>query len=383
MLRVLLGVDRVNMNKPEDRQLEGTRDASPESLPSESESKKRPKAIAMMSGGLDSSLVVEMMKEQNVDIHAVNFYTGFCVVESKRGQGRTNKKGEPYRNEALRAAADAKVDVDLVDISEEYMEMVVKPKHGYGANANPCIDCRIFMLKRAKQIMEEEGADFVVTGEVLGQRPMSQRREPMSVIERASGLKGKILRPLSAKSLPPTDAEVEGLVDRTRLGRITGRSRKPQMAMAREIGLEDFPMPAGGCCYLADESYARRFYDYLDHRDVRRMTPRDAVVLATGRHFRIGDRAKAIVGRDEDENRVLETHRIDEIKLFAKDHRGPLTLLQGDLGDEVLRRAAALTARYSDGKRLDEVRVGIEDDSGERIITVAPALEEELDRWRI
>ncbi len=350
---------------------------------SSKEKKCPPRAVALLSGGLDSTLALRMMKDQGIEVHAVNFYTGFCVVESKRGQGRKNSKGEPYRNEALRAAADVGVEVELVDISKEYMEMVVNPRFGYGANANPCIDCRIFMLKKAREIMEEVGADFIVTGEVLGQRPMSQRRHPMEVIETAAGLQGKIVRPLTARSCAPSDAEKEALVDRERLGRITGRSRKPQMQLARELGIEDYPSPAGGCCYLADEAYARKFYDYLDHLDERHLTARDAIVLATGRHFRIGERAKVIVGRDEEENRVLETHIESETKLFARDFRGPLTLLQGEATEGNLSVAASLAARYGDGKRKPAVCIGVEMHGAERTLTAAPCSDEDLDRWRI
>ena len=337
----------------------------------------------MLSGGLDSTLAVRMLKDLGVDVHAINFYTGFCVTESKRGRGQTDRKGHAYRNEALRAAADVEIDVDLVDISEEYMEMVVDPKHGYGANANPCIDCRIFMLKKAKAIMEEEGADFVATGEVLGQRPMSQRRHPMREIEHASGLEGKIVRPLTARALPPSEAEKEGLVDRARLGKITGRSRKPQMALADELGIDDYPAPAGGCCYLADQAYARKFYDFLDHQEVRKFTPRDAVVLSVGRHFRVAEDAKVIVGRHEEENRILEQHRVDELKLFATTHRGPLTLLQGRADEETIALAAALTARYSDGKTEPQVEITIEGDDERRTLSVAPVPDERLDTWRI
>lgn len=352
------------------------------------EPKRRPKAVALLSGGLDSTLALRMLKDQGVDVHAVNFYTGFCTVEANRSKGKTNTKGEPYRNEALRAAADVGVEVDLVDISEEYMEMVVKPRFGYGSNANPCIDCRIFMLAKARQIMEEEGADFVATGEVLGQRPMSQRRYSMDLIEKKAGLEGKIVRPLTARACRETEAEAAGLVDRDQLGKITGRSRRPQIALAKELGIDDYPAPAGGCCYLVEEAYARRFYDFLDHLDERKMTPRDAVLLSIGRHFRVGERAKAIVGRDENDNRALDAHRVDEVRLFARGRRGPLSLLQGQVDDESLARAAALTARYCDGKNEAQVEVGAEgrDESGaewERSLSVAPCDAEELERWRI
>src|ERR671934_178354 len=175
------------------------------------------RAIAMISGGLDSTLALALVKRQGIEVKAINFYTGFCITETQRRKGG-RADGTVPRNEALRAAADLEVDIEYVDISGQgYLDMLVHPKYGYGANANPCVDCRIFMMRRAREIMEQEGAAFVFTGEVLGQRPKSQRRDTLRIIERESGLDGRLLRPLSAKLLPPTIPEREGLVDRARL----------------------------------------------------------------------------------------------------------------------------------------------------------------------
>ena len=186
---------------------------------------RRAKAIAMISGGLDSTLALALMLRQGVEVKAVNFYTGFCVTETQRRKGG-RPDGTIPRNEALRAAADLEVEIEYVDISGAgYLDMLVHPRYGYGANANPCVDCRIFMMRKAKEIMEAEGADFVFTGEVLGQRPKSQRRDTLRTIERESGLEGRLLRPLSAKLLAPTIPEREGIVDRARLEAISGRSR--------------------------------------------------------------------------------------------------------------------------------------------------------------
>ena len=215
------------------------------------------KAIAMISGGLDSTLALALVKRQGIEVKAVSFYTGFCITETQRRKGG-RADGTVPRNEALRAAADLEVDIEYVDISGSgYLDMLVHPRYGYGANANPCVDCRIFMMARAREIMGREGADFVFTGEVLGQRPKSQRRDTLRIIERESGLDGRLLRPLSAKLLPPTAPEREGLVDRERLEAISGRSRHRQMELARELGIADYPQPAGGCCFLTDEAFSR------------------------------------------------------------------------------------------------------------------------------
>src|SRR5512141_2854229 len=291
------------------------------------------KAIALISGGLDSTLALALVKRQGIDVKAVTFYTGFCITETQRRKGG-RADGTVPRNEALRAAADLEVDVEYVDISGgPYLDMLVNPRYGYGANANPCVDCRIFMMARAREIMEREGADFVFTGEVLGQRPKSQRRDTLRTIERESGLDGRLLRPLSARLLPPTIPEREGLVDRERLLDISGRSRLRQMALAKELGLTDWPQHAGGCCYLTDESFARKFFDVLDAREAaggeRRLVPEDVILLSTGRHFRISPRAKLIVGRNEVENALLERYVGGRARVEAKGVLGPIAVVEG------------------------------------------------------
>jgi tRNA U34 2-thiouridine synthase MnmA/TrmU len=319
------------------------------------------KAIAMISGGLDSTLALALVRRQGIAVKAINFYTGFCITETQRRKGGRSDGTVP-RNEALRAAADLEVDIEYVDISgSEYLDMLVHPRWGYGANANPCVDCRVFMMRKAREIMLAEGADFVFTGEVLGQRPKSQRRDTLRIVERESGLDGRLLRPLSAKLLPPTIPEQEGIVDRERLLDISGRSRLRQIALARELGVTDFPQPAGGCCFLTDESFSRKFFDVLDAREAaggeRRIVQDDVVLLSTGRHFRLSPRAKLVVGRTEVENALLEHHVAGRARLEAKDVLGPVALVEGEPTWEERRLAAAIVARYGKGKDLPAVQI--------------------------
>ncbi|BDG03967.1 asparagine synthase-related protein [Anaeromyxobacter oryzae] len=323
--------------------------------------KRQAKAIAMISGGLDSTLALALVRRQGVEVKAINFYTGFCITETQRRKGG-RPDGTVPQNEALRAAADLEVDIEYVDISGRgYFDMLVNPRWGYGANANPCVDCRVFMMRKAKEIMEAEGADFVFTGEVLGQRPKSQRRDTLRIIERESGLDGRLLRPLSAKLLPPTIPENEGLVDRALLEDISGRSRHRQMKLAEQLGIAEYPQPAGGCCYLTDEAFARKFFDVLDAREARgeerRIDREDVLLLSTGRHFRLSPKAKLIVGRTEVENALLEHHVEGRARVEARDVLGPLALVEGQPTWEERVLAAAIVARYGKAKDAPKVQV--------------------------
>jgi tRNA U34 2-thiouridine synthase MnmA/TrmU len=343
----------------------------------------RTKAIAMISGGLDSTLALALVKRQGIEVKAINFYTGLCITETQRRKGG-RPDGTVPRNEALRAAADLEVEVEYVDVSESgYLDLIVNPRYGYGANANPCVDCRIFMMRKAREIMEAEGASFVFTGEVLGQRPKSQRRDTLRIVERESGLTGRLLRPLSARLLEPTIPERDGLVDRARLLDISGRSRQRQMALARELGVTDWPQPAGGCCYLTDESFARKFFDILDAREeageARRIRKEDVVLLSTGRHFRISPRAKLVVGRSEVENAVLDGYGAGRARLEARGLSGPVALLEGVATWEERVLAARIVARYGKGRSL--ARVPVEWREGDLVETYD--VEPERDESRI
>ena len=349
------------------------------------EAPRRPvKAVALLSGGLDSTLAVKMLREQGVEVHALNFNTGFCLTDHAR-KIRKNGDMKKLRNEALRAGADLDVEVEIVDISQEYLEILTKPKHGYGSGANPCIDCRTFMLKKAREHMEAIGADFVATGEVLGQRPMSQMRPTMDLIEREAGLKGKLLRPLSAKHLPPTQAEQAGLIDREQLGDVRGRSRAGQMSLAEKLKITDYPQPAGGCCFLTDENYAVKFHDFMAHWDgLRELKIEDFLILKVGRHFRLHDGLRCIVGRMEGENAFLAHFGAGHWLLTTPDVPGPNTWVDGEPTDLELETMARLTVRYSDCPEGETTPVTALRDEDSRTLDAVPRMPEaELEQLRI
>ena len=303
------------------------------------------RAIGLLSGGLDSRLAVKLLVDQGIEVEALSYLTLFCTCTSKSS----------CRLEAKKAAEDLGVPIKVINTTEEFLRIIEKPKHGYGKNMNPCIDCRLLMFKKAGEYMRESGAAFVFTGEVVGERPMSQRLDAMRLIEKESGLSGYILRPLSAKLLPPTVPEEKGLVDRDKLMDIRGRSRKPQMALAEELGMKDYPCPAGGCL-LTDAGFSARLRDLLEHEG--RLTVPEVKLLKHGRHFRLSPSAKAVVGRDQADNAKLELlAREGDWLMKAVEVEGPLTLVRGEASDADLNLAARLTARYGQGRDRDEVTV--------------------------
>jgi len=340
--------------------------------------------VGLMSGGLDSTLAAAILKEAGARVVGLNFSTGFCMTDHRRAIGRPDEDPRRLRNEALRAASEIDVEIRVIDVAEEYFEMVKAPKHGYGSKANPCIDCRIFMLEKARRVMQEEGADFVFTGEVLGQRPFSQHMASLRLIEKETDLAGRLLRPLSAQFLPPTIPEKEGLIDRGRLLAIRGRSRRPQAEIARRLGVVDYPQPSGGCCYLADENFARKFMDKLSHPSAEGKITRDEIILLkVGRHFRLGPATKVIVGRDEGENAFLERFAEGRWELRATEHVGPVTIVDGDADEGALREAARISARYGDGRAEAIVRIALRRGEDRRIFDVPPALDAEIDSRRL
>jgi hypothetical protein len=341
------------------------------------------KAVGMLSGGLDSTLATRLITAQGIQVLGVNFSTGLCKSDHKRLVPRNVDDPKKLRNEALRAGADLDVPVDIVDISRDYLPVILNPKHGYGSQVNPCIDCRGFMLARARDYMLEHGAHFVFTGEVLGQRPMSQHRQSLDTVARESGLGRLLVRPLSARLLPPTIPEENGWLDRERLGAISGRSRRMQMEMAQKYGITDYPQPAGGCCYLTDEAYARKFIDRIQHGSTESIGHEDLVLLKVGRHFRLRDDLKVIVSRDEPENLFLERFVRDRWWFQAQDCGSPITLVDGDPDPETKRLIASITLRYSGNRELSSAPVECRRGDFVEVLDVVPASDAQIEPLRV
>jgi tRNA-specific 2-thiouridylase len=291
-------------------------------------------AIALISGGLDSILAAKVVKELGFDVLGLYFTSAF-----------SKSYGKERDTHAARVADATGIDLHVIDLGQEYVELVRKPAHGYGKHINPCIDCKIFMLKRAKEVMLERNAPFVVTGEVLGQRPMSQRRDTLNVIERDADMRGLILRPLSAALLPPTRAELDGLVERDKLLGISGRSRAVQLKLAERYGISGFSTPAGGCL-LTDKNFSARLRDLFDDRPA--VTQDDIRLLTVGRHYRIDSGVKIVVGRDRKENDLLLSLAPHGFHLFTPhDFPGPVALLCGDPTQNVKHTVGRLIITYS------------------------------------
>lgn len=336
------------------------------------------KCVALISGGLDSMLAARVMLDQGVHVEGVNFYTGFCV-EGHTHAIRREARDRPKRNNALWVAEQLGIKLHIMDVIEEYKDVVINPKHGYGANLNPCLDCKGFMVRKAREWMETHGFDFIVTGEVLGQRPMSQRRDTMPVVARESGAFDRLLRPLCAKLLPPTLPEREGWVERERLFDFNGRSRKPQMALAERYGFREYAQPAGGCCFLTNEQYSHKLRDLWQARGTRRYELEDILLLKVGRHLRPRPHFKLIVARDDGENNFLLGFRDRYAHLLAISHPGPLALIDGEANEADLELAARLTARFGKGRDADQVSMAVTDRAGRtRTLHVAPLAADQI-----
>jgi tRNA U34 2-thiouridine synthase MnmA/TrmU len=341
------------------------------------------KAVGLLSGGLDSTLAARVLLEQGIEVLGINYSTGFCMNDHRRALGREEDDPRRLRNEGLRAGADLGIPIEILDAGEAYLKMVLNPKHGYGKRANPCIDCRIFMIHGAAEYMRKHGARFVFTGEVLNQRPMSQHMRSLQLVEKECGIAGYLLRPLSAHHLPPTVPEQRGWVDRDRLLAISGRSRKEQIAWSRTWGIEDYPQPSGGCCFLADENFARRFHDKKEHSSVEDIRREELILLKVGRHFRLAPMLKIIVARDESENNFLSRFIDSKWQFEVPDTGSPITLVEGDPDLEMRRLIAAITARYSDRRSEALVEVlGCRAGHEERLI-VPPVADQTLEAYRI
>jgi tRNA U34 2-thiouridine synthase MnmA/TrmU len=291
-------------------------------------------AVALISGGLDSVLAAKVIMEQGFYVTGLYFTSAF-----------SKSYGREQDTHAWKVSKAIGIDLRVMDMGQDYIDLVRHPDHGYGKHVNPCIDCKIFMLKRARAVMQEVRASFVVTGEVLGQRPMSQRRDTLNLIEREADMKGLILRPLSATLLPPTNAEQNGLVQRETLLGISGRARTVQLQLAERYGITGYSTPAGGCL-LTDKNFSEKLQDLFE--DKQAVTPHDIRLLTVGRHYRLDSGIKIVIGRDNKENTLLMSLASKDYHLFTPSgFPGPVALLQGTPTQDIKQTIGRLIITYS------------------------------------
>ena len=302
------------------------------------------KALVLLSGGLDSTVAMGVIMRQNIQIEALTYLSIFSDGMKAGRMGYW----------ARRAAEHFNVKLHCFMLKDEFIEMVKHPQYGYGVGLNPCIDCKILMFRKAKELMKKVGASFVVTGEVIGERPMSQNRRSIELIEKESGLEGLIVRPLSGKFFPPTEPEKCGIIDREKLLNIHGRGRERQIELARQFSITSYPQPAGGCI-LADKHFTKRMDDVLQYGY---SSVRDIIMLRWGRHFRLTPTTKGIIGRDEKENNILLTLARNEDMLFELVlTQGPLLVLIGTLSEQTILKAAALVRYFSKERDTNDAEV--------------------------
>lgn len=321
------------------------------------------RALVLLSGGLDSILAARLLLEQGVEVTGVSFESSFFDAQK-----------------AHASAVELGIELVVIDISEDVLEILKAPKHGFGKNMNPCIDCHALMVRRASERMEELGASFIATGEVVGQRPKSQMRYGLEAVERESSLKGYLLRPLSAKLLRPTIPETEGWVDRERLLGLHGRTRKPQMELAERFGIAAYESPAGGCL-LTDENFSRALHDLQDHEGLSDPGVR---LLSVGRQFRLSDGAKLAVGRNHAENeKLFSLEPAGALYVKAVACRGPVGVITGAPTPEDEELAGAIVARYADTGDAGSIAVEIRGSAGPRTIEVVPLSSREVRRLAV
>lgn len=324
----------------------------------------RARGLVLVSGGLDSQLAICVLKEQGLDLLAITFESPF--FDSARARQACEALGVPLR---------------VVDFTDDIIAILKNPGHGFGSNMNPCIDCHARMLKRAGDIMKSEGYHFVATGEVLFERPMSQSRKALGIVAKESGYADFILRPLSARQLEETDPERRGLVNRAKLLSISGRQRLPQFRLAERFGLRDYPTPSGGC-RLTDPNYTKRLRDLVEHEGLDDL--KAVRLLKVGRHLRLGDRVKFVVGRNEEDNSFIERSAGPSDTVFRPESvPGPSGLLPSSAAEDHILVAASICARYCDHRPGEPVSVLAVSATGERRIAAMPASEEDIARRRL
>ncbi|EDT15592.1 tRNA 4-thiouridine(8) synthase ThiI [Clostridium perfringens] len=322
------------------------------------------RALAMVSGGLDSILAAKLIKDQGIEVIGICFKSYFFNEEN-----------------AKRMCKQIDMPLEVVDFSEEHFEMVKDPKHGRGKNMNPCIDCHAMMMRYSGELLKKFDADFIITGEVLNQRPMSQNRQALNTVKKESGFSEKILRPLCALNLEPTEMELNGLVDREKLLKISGRSRKTQMELAEKWNIVDYPSPAGGC-KLTEPGYAIRLSDLLDNQET--VAKDEIEVLKYGRHMRVSPKNKVIVARNGEEwKEIVKFKREDDILVTSKNSTGAPVILRGEFNKEDLETAARICGRYCKEKDSDAVEINYEKNGEINTITITPFKDEELKKYMI
>ena len=330
------------------------------------------KAVALISGGLDSTLATKLIKEQGIEIIALNFKTPFCLCDRKSSSGCTSHSRQ--------VAINFGIEFKVVNITEDFFKVIEKPKYGYGSNMNPCIDCRILKFRKAKEFMQEVGAAFIITGEVLGQRPMSQHRQALNIIDKESELTGLVLRPLSAKLLPETIPEKEGWVSREKLLNFSGRTRKPQIELAKRLDIKDYSCPAGGCL-LTDPEFSKRIKDLIAHEG---LNLNNVELLKIGRHFRLSSTARLVVGRNQLENeRLFDLSKESDYLFRPLEIPGPTALARGEFNTELIRFSGSVVSRYCDLNGRTEVDLIYCYRNKKEILRISPLAEDSLKSLRI
>ncbi len=330
------------------------------------------KAIALVSGGLDSTLAVKLIKDQGIELVGLNFKTPFCLCDGKAGKGCVSH--------ALQATQNLGIEFKAMSISEDFLEVLKAPKHGFGSNMNPCIDCRILKFKKAKEFMLSSGASFIITGEVVGQRPMSQLKHTLKLIDKESDMEGLVLRPLSAQLLPATIPEEKGWVKREKLLKFSGRGRRPQMDLAAEFNIKDYPCPAGGCL-LTYSGFAKKIKDLLKYGI---LNLEEVALLKMGRHFRLTSEAKLIVGKDEQENeRLAGLARPEDCLFIPSEVNGPGGLGRGKFDPDLIRLSSSIISFYCDRDGAGSAEIIFKNNDRQGSMSVEAIKEKDLELLRI
>ena len=333
------------------------------------------KVLGLLSGGLDSHIATKLMVNLGYDVTVMNFMSPFC---------NCTKKSDSCKSAAHKIASEEGIQIKTAFMGDEYLEIVRNPKFGYGSGVNPCLDCRVLMFSQAKQAMNEIGAKFIFTGEVLSQRPMSQMKHKLMKIEKEAGLEGLIVRPLSAALLEPTIPEKEGWINREEMLAISGKSRKVQLEVGREMGIPEENLCSSGGCLLTDKHFALKMRDLIGHTESTNV--KDARLLQVGRHFRLNESVKVIVGRHMEDNEKLERMACDKDTVITiRNFNGPYVIVTGKPENGTSELAARIAARYASAPKGVEVECEFTDMSTKQteVMTVLPLPDAELDKYRI